>query len=234
MLKCKMKYVIIFLTIIFLLPLVNADSTFFDNPDSSFIMGNQEQSDTSSVSSSGDLVRGKSSPKKEPLNKTISTDREDTTPPDSPYSNTTKEDNILSKNTIDNNNKNYSPEEISINWNYILFFVIITLFCGVCFGIFKYRKSIKNLIDGLYRKYDDNSIKGLIKKKVYTDGGDYVGNVEEVVLQGNKIHSLKVRLDKRHKFVAKGVIIKYRNVRALRKIVIVDDEILSHLRNYKN
>src|SRR3989338_4831884 len=34
-----MKYILIFLSIIFLLPLANADSTFFDNQDDAFIMG---------------------------------------------------------------------------------------------------------------------------------------------------------------------------------------------------
>jgi len=34
-----MKYMIIFLAIIFLLHLINAETTFFDNPDDAFIMG---------------------------------------------------------------------------------------------------------------------------------------------------------------------------------------------------
>ena len=44
--RCKMKYTLTFLLIIFLLPLVNAESTFFDQDDA-FIMGSSTSGGTS-------------------------------------------------------------------------------------------------------------------------------------------------------------------------------------------
>lgn len=202
------------------LPIVLADSTFFDNTDDSFIMGSSEQDGGgSNGGSSNGGNSGGDGFKKEPLNETTDPDEK----------NDIKKDNVTYDKT-----KDYSPEEISTNQNYILFFVIITLFCGVCFGIFKYRKKINHLINGLSREYNDDSIKGLIDKKVYTDEGYYVGKIEEVILSHSKIYGLKVRLDQRHKFMAKGVIIRYENIKSIGKIVIANDMILSHLRKYKN
>ena len=50
MIKCKMKYIIILL-IFLLIPFVNAESTFFDNPDDNFIMG-------SSATTGGAVIGG--------------------------------------------------------------------------------------------------------------------------------------------------------------------------------
>jgi len=85
----------------------------------------------------------------------------------------------------------------------------------------------------LNRKYDNNSIRGLINKKVYTDEGNCIGKIEEAILQHNKIHSLKIILNKIPKFAAKGVIIRYRSIKSIGEIVIVDNEILGNLRKYK-
>ena len=48
-----MKYIIIFWVIIILLPLINADTTFFDNPDDFFIM-----SDSTATSPTGEVIEG--------------------------------------------------------------------------------------------------------------------------------------------------------------------------------
>ena len=48
-----MKYIIIFWAIIILLPLINADTTFFDNPDDFFII-----SDSTATSPTGEVTGG--------------------------------------------------------------------------------------------------------------------------------------------------------------------------------
>ena len=62
----------------------------------------------------------------------------------------------------------------------------------------------------------------LIGKRVYTDSGHYLGKVEEVIIKSNKIDSLKIRLDKKQKFVVKGVIIKYKGVKGVGHVIIVN------------
>jgi len=86
----------------------------------------------------------------------------------------------------------------------------------------------KKILEGLSKKYPKNSLRGLIKKKVYTDTGDYIGKVEEILLGKGKIDSLKIRLDKKQKFRVKGIIIKYKNVKCVGHIVIIDN-VLEHL-----
>ena len=76
-----------------------------------------------------------------------------------------------------------------------------------------YRKKILS-------KYFSNKILDLMGKKVYTDSGDYIGEVEDIVLEKNKIDSLKVKLDK-NKYKAKGLIIKYSQVKGIKHIVII-------------
>jgi len=73
------------------------------------------------------------------------------------------------------------------------------------------------------KKYFSNSIKELIKKRVYSESGDYLGKIEEVILKGNKIESLKIRLESKKKIKTKGVIINYDNVKAIKRIVIIRD-----------
>jgi sporulation protein YlmC with PRC-barrel domain len=56
--------------------------------------------------------------------------------------------------------------------------------------------------------------------------GDYVGKIEEVILGENKIKSLKIKLDKRKKIKTKGIIVKYKNVKNVGHIVVVDEKIM--------
>ena len=76
----------------------------------------------------------------------------------------------------------------------------------------KIKVSIEKVKVKIKTKYPKNSLKGLIKKQVYTEEGDYMGKVEEVFLEKNKINNLKVKLDKKQKFKIKGIIVKYKNI----------------------
>ncbi len=119
-------------------------------------------------------------------------------------------------------------KEITSNLLGIIYFAFIIGGLGLL--IFLHKKNIKKIIEARNRnKYDINSLKGLIKKKVYTKDGDYVGKVKEVMLKENKIHSLKIRLDKKFRGKGKGIIAKYRGVLNVGHIVIVRDKIMEKL-----
>ena len=84
------------------------------------------------------------------------------------------------------------------------------------------------------KKYVIKSISELINKKVYTDSGHYIGNIREMILEKNRIDSLKIKLDKKQKFKIKGIIIKYNNVKSVGYIVLVDEEILNKINFLKD
>ena len=98
--------------------------------------------------------------------------------------------------------------------------------------IYMHGQKIKGKIETAKRKitkkYPNNSASGLMNKKVYSNG-HYLGKVRDVVLKDNKIESLKINVDKKHKFRAKGMIISYSHVRSVREIIIVDDKIHEQL-----
>jgi sporulation protein YlmC with PRC-barrel domain/uncharacterized membrane protein YgcG len=97
--------------------------------------------------------------------------------------------------------------------------------------------SLKNHKDGIFtkligslsflwtKKYASNSIFSLIGKKVYSENRHYVGKISDVVLGVNRIESLKIKIDKKYKFKAKGMILNYRHVKSVSEIVIIDDRI---------
>ena len=243
--RCKMKYTIICLFILFFIPLISAESTFFDQDDA-FIMGDSPATTGGAVSGGGgcsykwnctDWSECLPSGKQTRICMNIGTCSNTYKIPEIEQSCTytapeIKEDKELEKENI--TEKEGGTDELLTNWNYLLFITIVALFCVGCIGIFKFRKKIKSLMNGLGREYDNNSVRGLINKEVYTDEGYRIGNVEEVILHHNKIHSLRIILDKRYKFVTKGVIVNYRDVKSIGRIVIVDDTILDHLRKFKN
>ncbi|HUS51295.1 MAG TPA: PRC-barrel domain-containing protein, partial [Candidatus Paceibacterota bacterium] len=94
------------------------------------------------------------------------------------------------------------------------------------FLIFVSREKIavisKKTKEKIKKKHNKNSLKDLIKKKVYTEDGVHIGKVEEVILRENKIDSLQIKLDKKKKFKVKGIIVKYRNIKDVGHIVIID------------
>lgn len=141
---------------------------------------------------------------------------------------------ILGTNITGNITKNLSES----NWRLILI-PLITIFLIVLLIAIRKKlvlvggKIIQFFSEGVRssNKYPRNSIKGLINKKVYSDGGNYIGKVVEVVLGENKIDSLKIKLAKKKKIRTKGVIVKYNNVKSVGEIVIVDENILKKLGN---
>ena len=78
-------------------------------------------------------------------------------------------------------------------------------------------------------RYPKDSLRGLIKKKVYAGDGSYLGRVEHIVLGKNKIDSLKIKLDKKQKFAVRGIELNYKNVNSVGNVVIVDEGILEKL-----
>ena len=120
-----------------------------------------------------------------------------------------------------------SASVVNNNWN-IFEFVLIIGILGLL--VFTYRKKIVEKIEIKKRNnYPKNSLKGLIKKKVYTEQGDCIGKVDEIFLGENKIHSLRIKLEKKQKFKVKGIVVKYKDVKSIGHIVIVDGKILEKL-----
>jgi len=69
-------------------------------------------------------------------------------------------------------------------------------------------------------------LRGMIGAKVFTDSGDYFGEVEEANLLENKVDGWKIRVARDSSLVgflggAKGLIIPHQFVRAMGDIVIV-------------
>jgi len=69
-------------------------------------------------------------------------------------------------------------------------------------------------------------LKGMIGAKVFTDGGDYFGEIEEVNLLGNRVDGWKIKVARDSSLVgflggAKGLIIPHQFVRAMGDVVLV-------------
>ena len=120
-----------------------------------------------------------------------------------------------------------SASMVSTNWNLFGFIVIIGML-GLLF--FVYRKKIVEKIEiKRMNKYPRDSIKGLIKKRVYSEDGNFIGKIDEVILGENKIDSLKIKLNKKKKLRMKGIIVKYKNVKCVGHIVVIDERVLEKL-----
>jgi sporulation protein YlmC with PRC-barrel domain len=118
----------------------------------------------------------------------------------------------------------------SYNWKSLLMFFITVAFITLLIVLRKklvlVYKNITEFLSEIINKdkrYSSNTIRRLIKKKVYSESGDYLGKIEEVILGKNKIESLKIHLKSKKKIKTKGIIIKYDNVKAIKRIVIIRD-----------
>jgi sporulation protein YlmC with PRC-barrel domain len=113
------------------------------------------------------------------------------------------------------------------------FIYIIFLICSLGLLMLIHRRKIKAGIEVIKekgkKKYPTNSISGLVNKKVYTDSGDYVGKIKDIILGENRIDSLKIEVDKKHKFKAKGIVIDYKQVKSVSEVVIIDKVVAEHL-----
>jgi len=117
--------------------------------------------------------------------------------------------------------------KVNSYWDFFGFALIIGILAILVF-VFK-KKLLEKIKIKRSKKYPKNSINGLIKRKVYSEDGDYIGKVEEVLLGGNKIDNLKIRLDKRYGKKIRGIIIKYKNVKGNGHVVIIDKKVLGKL-----
>lgn len=78
-------------------------------------------------------------------------------------------------------------------------------------------------------KYVKNSVLYLIGKKVYSESGNYIGRVRDVILGENKIEGIKIEIDKKYNFSRKGVLISYKYVKGVSEIVIVNEVVLENI-----
>jgi len=96
-----------------------------------------------------------------------------------------------------------------------------------------YKKIIKFLSKTLDKEHPSNSIKGLVNKKVYSESGHYIGKIKEIILEENKINSLKIKIDKKHKFKSKGITINYNQVKGAGKVIIISEKVLEYVKDDK-
>ena len=98
---------------------------------------------------------------------------------------------------IKGNITGFAISDISLNQNKFIFIFIMGVLGFLIFlkrnKLVKFAEIIKRRIKKIKSK---NNISDLIKKKVYTSSGDYIGRVDEVILDKNKINSLKIKIDK--------------------------------------
>ena len=66
-----------------------------------------------------------------------------------------------------------------------------------------------------------NRVRSLIGMQVVSSRGKIIGRVSDVILEGNKIGKLKIRLHKRHRG-AKGISVPYKLVRGVGDVVVVE------------
>ena len=118
------------------------------------------------------------------------------------------------------------------------FIYLIFLICSLGLLMFIHRHKIKTGIEVIKekgrKKYPKNSIKGLLDKKVYSESGHYIGKVNDIILGENRIESLKIKIDKKHKFKAKGIIVDYKQVKNVSEIVIIDKDVLEKIDSLKD
>jgi len=113
----------------------------------------------------------------------------------------------------------------NINW-------LIPIVLLIILGIFRKKiiEKFKEITSKITAKKDSNSVSGLKNKKVYTDSGDYVGKVEESILEKNKIYGLKIKLDKKFKY-HKNILLKYEYVKNVSEVLIIDNKVIESLKD---
>ena len=128
----------------------------------------------------------------------------------------------------------------SYNWGVILIPIIASIIILLIILRKRFTLIYKKIIEFLSeiinknKKYASNSIKGLINKKVYSESGNYIGKVKDVILGENKIESLKIKVDRKHNFKTKGMIIDYKQVKSAGEVIIIIDKSFEYLENHKN
>jgi len=99
----------------------------------------------------------------------------------------------------------------------------------------KITKKVETVKEKVKKKHPKNSVKGLNKKRIYLESGDYVGIIKGVVLKNNKINSLKIKLGKRIKkeknIKIKGIILKYKKIKDVGQIGLIKGDLNITKRN---
>ena len=85
-----------------------------------------------------------------------------------------------------------------------------------------------------YKKHSKNSVCDLVDKKVYSESGYYIGKISDIILGERKIESLKIKIDKKHKFKTKGIIVHYEQVKSVGEVIILDEAVSEHLEKFKS
>lgn len=117
----------------------------------------------------------------------------------------------------------YVIEDFASNNPFAMFGYFILLIGAFGLFIFMHRQKIR-------KKYPKNSVKSLINKKVYSESGHYLGKVNDIILGENRIDSLKIEIDKKFKFKAKGITVDYKQVKSVSEIVIINEAVAEHLK----
>ena len=98
-------------------------------------------------------------------------------------------------------------------------------------------EKIWSLLLWLYpRRKKENSITGLIGKKVYTGKGKKIGIVEDIILGDSKIDGLKVKVteNKHKKENLKGFIVKLKDIVSFGDIILIDKKVLEEFRKHSS
>lgn len=74
-------------------------------------------------------------------------------------------------------------------------------------------------------------ITDVVGTRVFTDGGDYLGEIEEVNLVGNKIDGWRIKIDRGSTLApslggAKGLIVPHQFIKSIGEIVIVSKSVV--------
>lgn len=245
-----MKYILLLIlfSLILLIPLTYAETTFFDNENDAFIMGNSPVdsrvtgeatggegcltnwtcSDWNSCTA-GVQIRNCTKTKtycyadlnKKPIeSQNCSGDK----------NNTDSEDGITNSPNENSGNIN-NPN--SSNVKVIILGIFIVIFMGFIFLLIykRYFVKTKKFLGWLlnkHEKYLSNSINGLINKEVYLESGHHIGKVNDIIIGETRIERLRIELDKKINFNKKGIIINYRNVKNVGEIIIIDELVFEH------
>ena len=99
----------------------------------------------------------------------------------------------------------------------------------------KLKKGVERIHEKVKKKYPTNSIKGLTNKKVYSECGDYIGQVKEIILGENKIDSWLIKLDQKimKKIKKKDILVTHKHIIGIGHIIIIDNQVYTHLEKFK-
>jgi len=104
---------------------------------------------------------------------------------------------------------------------FAMLIIIVVLIVLVSFLIYKTKK----------KPTAKNRVSNLFKKKVYTESGELVGIIKDILIGENKIDSFKIKLTRKNKnkFKIKAISVKYSSVKNIGEIILIDERIFEKL-----